>query len=292
MGMHRIGEGTMGYRLLASLMLLAVAFAAHAGGQGPKAVRENIEASMLVTGTIHVDEAGKVTGYAIDRSDEVPAEVRRLLEQAVPQWVFEPVLHQGAPAAVETSMRGRVAANKGDGGSVVLRVVAANFGDFAPGEFPSSDEPRPPGYPREALRQGVAGTVFLLAKIGRDGRVEDVIAEQVNLRYVAGENAMERWRRLLAKVSMSAAKRWRFKIPTTGDAVDDAFWSVRIPVDFDLGDSGSPPYGAWRSYIPGPRTTAWWVEGDTASGADAYLAGGIYPVGMGPKLLTPLGGKG
>ena len=74
------------------------------------------------------------------------------------------------------------------------------------------------------------------------------------------------------------------------DDVDTSlgYWSVRVPVDYTIDDFELPGYGEWDSYIPGPQQTAWWVEEDAASGGDSYVSGGVYPVGSGLKLLTPL----
>ena len=70
------------------------------------------------------------------------------------------------------------------------------------------------------------------------------------------------------------------------------YWSVRVPVDFSINDFEVPGPREWDSYIPGPRKTAWWVEDDAKHGGDSYVSGGVYPVGGGLKLLTPLQGNG
>ena len=39
---------------------------------GPRGVRETAEASMLVTGTVDIEPDGRVSGYRLDRVDELP----------------------------------------------------------------------------------------------------------------------------------------------------------------------------------------------------------------------------
>lgn len=66
---------------------------------------------MLINGPIDVDEAGKVTANAVERSENVPSEVHQLLTQAIPRWLFEPLLVEGtrppcAPRYVPTPLGG------------------------------------------------------------------------------------------------------------------------------------------------------------------------------------------
>ena len=137
------------------------------------------------------------------------------------------------------------------------------------------------------------GTVMLLVKVGRDGRVADVIAEQTNLTVIGTARAMNQLRDILAKASVRNAKRWTFTPPTTGEAKDRDFWTVRVPVRYAFEDSRER-YGRWSAYIPGPRQRAPWKTGEDAlvAGTDLLPEGGVYMVGRaqeGPRLLTPLG---
>ena len=85
-----------------------------------------------------------------------------------------------------------------------------------------------------AERNDISG---LLAFIGREGdrreRLQDVVAEQVNLRVVTTENMMGKLRDMFADASISAARKWEFTPPARGDDVDAEYWSVRVPVDFN-----------------------------------------------------------
>src|SRR3546814_16453233 len=70
-------------------MLLAVAAVAVAV---PKDVREQTEASMLLTGKISINADGRVAGYEILPADQVPDYVLSKLHEWVPAWRFPPVL--------------------------------------------------------------------------------------------------------------------------------------------------------------------------------------------------------
>ena len=49
---------------------------------GPRGVRETAEASMLVTGTVDIEPDGRVSGYRLDRVDELPPAVVDLVTKA------------------------------------------------------------------------------------------------------------------------------------------------------------------------------------------------------------------
>lgn len=275
---------------MACVLLLAGVFAGSAVA-GIADVRKTIEASMLVTGTIEVDAEGKVAGFELDHRDRIPAHARQLVEQAVPAWRFEPTRVDGKAAWVRTPMHLRLVASRVDGGkdAVALRIASASFG--APEAF-APERNHPPTYPREALMRGVGGSVYLVLKLDPEGRVMDVATEQVNLRYLGNEREMDRMRGLLARAAERAARRWSLVPPSAGLDAGESSWSARVPVDFTINDDRSPTDGSWTPYIPGPRHQVPWLEGADAGSNDAYLAGGVYPVGQGLKLLTSLEAEG
>lgn len=278
-------------KLLQFAVLSLCAFAAVAAG--PREVRKQIETSMLVTGTIDIAPDGSVDGYRLDQPDELSEFVVELIDKAVPGWRFEPVLVDGKVVKARSKMGLRIVATRLGDDRYQIEIRSAGFGDYAGfgksgGRTVSSLELDTPSYPWMALDSGVSGTVYLVLRIGRDGSVEDVIAEQTNLTVVGNERQMRMGREMLEKAALAAARDWTFRPPTAGDAVDDPFWSVRVPVDFVLDDERNAKYGAWQAYIPGPRQTAPWLE-DEGSAPDALVAGGVYQVGEGPRLLTALG---
>src|SRR3546814_20895605 len=96
---------------------------------------------------------------------------------------------------------------------------------------------------------------------------------------------MAKMREYLGTAAADAAWKWTFHPPTTGEDVDEDYWAVRVPVDFQLYDDKAPGYGKWQAYLPGPRGTALWARDDAEP--DAICAGGIHPVGS--SLKVPIG---
>jgi hypothetical protein len=254
-----------------------------------QAVRDSVEMSMLVTGSVDIDADGHVIGHTLDQPDKLPLVVRKLIDEVVPQWRFEPVKLGPGTNRGRARMGLRVIAKKTAPDSYSLRIGGASFGaeGGVEGKTITSRSMRPPQYPQGAARARVSGTVYLILKIGREGAVEDAFAEQVNLTVLGNERQMTQGRKLLSDASTLAARRWRFNVPTQGDLADDPAWFVRVPVAFMFPGTAKSGYGEWLAYVPGPRNQApWRTEQDAA--ADALIAGEVYPVGSGPKLLTPL----
>lgn len=274
---------------------IGIAFAAFAGvalASGPAGVRKQTEASMLVTGTVDIEPDGRVGGYRLDQAEKVPQAATGMLDKVVTAWKFQPITIDGKAVKARAQMSLRIVARPLGEDRYAVRVASANFGeDGNPGEFVSSKDLKPPRYPEVAALSGVRGTVYVVVRIGRDGRVEDAIAEQVNLKVVDSEAGMTRWRSSLAKSAVLGARQWTFTPPTQGEEAGKPFWLARVPVDFLLHDEKPVQYGQWEAYIPGPRqSTPWLGAMDASLGADAVAAGGMHPIGAGPKLLTPLDG--
>lgn len=284
----------MTIRAMLSIALLCIALAPDARAAGERAVPV-IEASMLVKGRIHVDPQGNVERFELDGREALPESVVGLLDRAIPAWRFEPTVHDGVPAHVDTSMRVRVAANMQADESILLRIAGASFGDPVRLEDLSdaaraSRRRHVPYYPHDALRTGAMATVHVLVKVGHDGKVQDAMAEQVNLRFRGTERTMDSYRKAFATSALRAAKRWTLDVPA--DVGPDETWVARIPVDYTINNFRMPGYGEWDRYVPGPRQVAPWSEEAPGTTGDTYASGGIYPVGGGLKLLTPLQASG
>jgi TonB family protein len=277
------------WRVWMTFALLALTGLALA--RAPEAVRKQVEASMLLSGSIDIAPDGSVGGYSIDKQDVVPDYVRAYLAREVPGWKFEPVVMDGRPVRARTPMSLRLVATPAEGGNFRVSMAGVNFGesrDDATDQV-TRDRIRPPEYPAEAARVGGKGTVYLVLKLGHDGKVEDSVVEQVNLTAIGDERQMQRLRKSLGDASLKAARFWTFHPPTTGDGAGAGSWSVRVPVRFFLADDREGAYGTWQAYLPGPRQRASWVDEKDSTGSPDALAGdGVYPVGGGVKLLTPL----
>ncbi|MCD9095497.1 energy transducer TonB [Luteimonas fraxinea] len=279
---------------------LAVAFLGSASpaadAQTARQAREELEASMLVTGYVDIGLDGQVTDLEIDEVESLPPYVIALMERAAPTLRFEPVLVDGVPALARAKMSARlVAASSGKGG-VEMRIASAHFGERDLKNDSSVIRllrRSPPRYPEDAVRMGGQGTVYLLVKVGRDGKTQDAHAEQVNLTAFGTAQQMERVRALLTEAAVDQARRrWTWTPPSTGASADHDYWVVRVPVDFFLGNSREPRYGQWASYHPGEMSHPAWAA-PTAPGfrPDAIASGGAAtPETSRFKLMTPFEG--
>jgi len=283
-----------GWNAALGIALLLASSAAFAGSAA--AVRRQIESSMLLTGEIQVDAEGRVTGHSLDDAGKVPPGVVSLIDKAVPSWTFEPMRFDGKPVRVSTDMSIRVVARKLEQGDYEVAIRSAAFGGRSrdPKESIQAVSMPAPDYPLNAWRAGVVGTVYLLVRAGRDGKVIDAIAEQTNLRVAVDEHAMARWRRVLEDVSTRQAQQWKFTPPTQGEDANRDFWVARVPVVFNLDrPHDAPTYGHWETYVPGPRQRdPWDTDGDEGIGfsPDTLAPGRAYLTGSGLKLLTALSG--
>jgi hypothetical protein len=263
---------------------LAVSGAGSALAQTRADVRKQIETSLVAEGTIDITADGLVLDHALKRPDELPKSVVEMIARTVRQWRFEPVVLNPGTTRARAPMSIRLVAKKLDDGRFSVELRGAQFGTHAPAESVKSVKLTPPQYPEDAVYAGVGGTVYVVLRVGRDGRVEDLVAEQVNLRAIARERDMEDWRKTLARAALAAARKWTFDPPKQGDDVDAEYWVVRVPVDFVAPGQSAPAEHEWHAYVPGPRAVIPWAA--DSSPADALAAGSVQPIGRGLRLMT------
>lgn len=262
----------------------------------PSEIRKQIESSMVVRGAIETNADGSVGSLAIDKPEKLPTGVVDFVQKRVSAWKFEPVLVDGEPVRARSQMSVRVVARMIDKDSYSITIRSAYFDGESPkeGEALSSKKRTPPSYPKSVAMSGASGTVYVVLKVGRDGRVVDAIVEQVNMKTLGAEKAMNSWRSALADAALKAARNWTYVPPVRGPLVDREFWSTRVPIDFRIDDTMQTAYGKWEAYIPGPRQTIPWSRNEERPGfsPDLLAEGGVYMQGLnaGPKLLTPLDG--
>lgn len=278
------------------LIALAVLVAMPAMGQSEEQMLRQAELSMVVTGHVDIAPDGSVSSHGIRRRDQLPDYVVAMVDEAAATWRFEPIEEDGVPVKARARMSLRLVGQAIDGGDeFAIRIANGSFGGHD-----RSDTGRvvglrvtPPRYPDEMLRQGSEGTVYLLLKIGRNGRVQDLAVERVNLGNFAGEREMEQRRRIFATSAERAARRWVYRTPSTGPYVDRDSWVVRVPVVYELARAGrqSQDESVWSVYIPGPtqQVPEW---GKRSGGSDAALAGVVQMVDSERTLLSPLQGPG
>jgi TonB family protein len=279
-------------RHLFSALLLLAAAPTFAGNIDK--VRNQVVNRLAVSGTIEIDAQGKVLRYEIAHPEAYTQGVRDLLARDIQHWTFAPVLIDGVARPVRADMYLRLQAKPLGGDKYQVDIASAAFGrerEKPPGTAVSTSTMDPPRYPSAANRAGVGAQTVVVVRIGRSGKVEDAVIEQTNLRVVADEKTMARWRDMFEDEALDAAKRWTFKPPTAGDGAGAPFWSLRIPVVYTPW-TASPTAGPgqWESYVPGPRhRVPWDTDEKTAeTGIDALPGGGVFPLHQDVHLLTPL----
>src|SRR5688572_28874748 len=109
------------------LALLLMSFVAFAAG-GISEVRKQVEASMLVTGTVVVDSEGTLKTLALDHEEKLPAGVVKLIRDQSSQWRFEPATIDGKAVVAETDMSLRVIAKQVPNDEYEIRIGGASFG--------------------------------------------------------------------------------------------------------------------------------------------------------------------
>jgi hypothetical protein len=281
---HRRSVAVRTWIVVILAVLLAGGGSGTAGAQSRAEVRRQVETSLVAEGTIDITADGLVLDHALKRPDELPKSVVEMIARTVRQWRFEPVVLNPGTTRARAPMSIRLVAKKLDDGRFTVELRGAQFGTHAPAETVKSVRLTPPRYPDAAAHAGVGGTVYVVLRVGRDGRVADLVAEQVNLRALARERDMEDWRKTLARAALGAARSWTFEPPKQGDDVDAEYWAVRIPVDFVAPGQRAPAEHEWHAYVPGPRAAIPWAT--DSSSADALAAGSVHPIGRGLRLMT------
>lgn len=272
---------------LACVLLALVLAATSLAGEDSRA-----RVSMLVTGRLTVSAQGNVTGWSLDRPDKLPPQVKALLEQAVPDWRFKPVLQHGSPIAVHADMSLRVVARPDGSDRYALGIAAVSFTRADDKDRITSRRRPSPRYPAEAIRERVGGTVYAVAQIDERGHVTRTAAEQVNLFREGNPVQMRHWRELLADATFRALRTWTFTLPEDARARSRSSWAVRIPITYSLVQrkrKDSDDYGIWVAYYPGPHQDVDWLEShDSLSGdPDALPGSGIFLVDQdGLQLLN------
>jgi hypothetical protein len=257
------------------------------GTAGMESLRKQVVGSMRLTGTLAVGPGGAVAGHVIDHSEKVPPEVLRHVARYVPRWR---VVKSGAAGNKRFAVR-VMATPRGDG-NFALSLAGASISEKQdPAEMVVADGRwKRPDYPRSLGRIGVSGTVYVVMKVGRDGKVQDLVAEQVNLNLVGTPSEVARARADFAGHTAAAARQWKFRIPRTATYTDLPYLLVRVPVAYQLNGQGA--YAEWEYYVPGPRRVASWMQ-DDGMALGAGEAGAPQVLGMGPRIegtLEPTSG--
>lgn len=274
------------------LFVVALAlFASLAGAvEAASPLAKEIERSMLITGSVDIEPDGSVSSHRLDNREQLPSGVAAFVDKAIAGWRFEPILVEGQPVAAQTKMSVRLVAQPVES-SFRVSIRAVDFGNYDPETMPSYRSRRAPRYPQDALHAHVGGDVYAVARIARDGSVQEVVAEQVNLKTAVPADQRSYYEQMLAAETTRTIRRWKFNPPSGGDEADAPFWTVRIPISYMIsGTHRKARYGQWEAYLPGTYTPAPWRSADDGeTSGDALAAEGMYPLNSnGPRLLSPL----
>lgn len=228
-----------------------------------------VKASMLLTGWIDVLPDGSVRAYGLDPRVQVPDGVRRLVDKKVAGWKFR--FDRPVTAVQHEIMFLRITATPVDDRHDVIAISGASFidGSWNISDLPYYKGSLPAAYPQTARNAKVSGTAYLVLRINRQGKVEKVAAERVDLDVYGPENLMGQFRDLLAHAAIKGVESATFHVPSTGSHVGDPYWDVRLPVPFHLITDGVPPmdpHGVWSPYNPGPLQSVSWLTGDEQAG--------------------------
>ncbi|KRG71935.1 hypothetical protein ABB29_00215 [Pseudoxanthomonas dokdonensis] len=279
------------------LMMWVLCGSADASAAGKSDLIKQIEASILLTGTIDVDLLGEVKSYHLNSLDKVPQSVQGFLDKSIRAWKFDVTALPNAIVGPNTVLRNqmslRVVAKADDKNNYEVRIAGASFPPVLEEkeDIRADGKLKPPVYPGQMAMAGARATTYLLLKIGKDGQVQDVIAEQVNLRALANsEKQMQQWRELFARNAIAAARKWRFLMPADMDDSEMDYRVARVPIEFAMWGDDEDADG-WVSYVPGPRAENPWPEQHRHEGfsPDALASNGIYMQDQGGlRLLSEL----
>lgn len=252
---------------------------------------KDLESSTVVKGTIVLARDGTVQTAVVDDADKYGRPIADMVRKMALQWRFQPVLRDGQPVLAKASMHVRVVLKRMPDGNYSARVKGATFGDNDPNDTGTLHNAEgiqriAPKYPEAAIRARVQGTVYMALHVDRSGRVTEAVAEQVNLGNTGRDRVVQRYRDVLAKAALTAARQWTYAIPTTGKLAKQDSWTARVPVNFYLNEFGAPkPDRTWQTYVPGPYTPAPWVDRPDMDAADAIADGAVQTDGAGPTRL-------
>ncbi|MGN6227324.1 MAG: energy transducer TonB [Dyella sp.] len=271
--------------------LMFAALFALAGAAASASPSKSLETSAVVDGTIVLAKDGAVQLATVEHPEKYGQPIADLVRKAALTWHFDPVLRDGQPVVAKASMHVRVVLTKNAEGNFTARIKGATFGGNnadTPDDLYSENQKKiGPHYPPAAIKARVQGTVYLALHVDRDGHVTDAMAEQVNLENTGPDGLLQKYRELMANASLAAARRWTYRVPTTGQLAGQDSWTLHVPIVYTLNESGAAPVErVWRTYVPGPYTPAPWVDKPSMATADALADDGTYVDGAGPVLRT------
>lgn len=248
---------------------------------GLLAAQDRQELRLDVAGEIGIDRQGAVYDYNI--SSILTQELKAVVDKAVRQWTFEPVLRDGKPVYAKSGMRMTLAALPVANG-YQLRIENLRF--LGQRRTKKMDPPR---YPSDAMRAGVSAMVLVALRIAPDGEVLDAAPAQTRLLGPKGEKNDQRMAGSFEKVSIDAAKRWRFQPAdaAAGDAEGET--TLIVPIEYTL--QGMAFGEGWREGGSPAKPIPWLPSDKQHYDAAGLKQGESLAVGGSFKLKENVVGK-
>lgn len=240
----------------------------------------DIEYSIQLTGDIEVAPDGSVHAYTLDEG--LKPVVEKLVSANIESWKFQPILVDGRPVIARTRLRMMLKAVPAAEG------YALEVGNVWFGEPTRKSQLTPPRYPKAAAREGIGARVVLVLRLDAQGEVADLHVEQTSLSKEVGGKTGDRWRRMFEKATVASASEWKFDVSEIIDGAPAESSSVRVPVDFMMGDKRV----VWQGIVPGPVVPAPWVDQQPslATSPDDLGAGDMQPLDSRFRLQTQVVG--
>lgn len=185
-----------------------------------------------LSGVIEVSAEGIVESVELKARRLRPSLVKRI-EAAVREFRFEPMIVDGEPRSLRTSMNLKLEQFKGPHGPRVVLTPTA-FGQ------PRVNAPQVPTYPISQLRNRLGADVDLLVTVRNDGSVstaEPLRGRVYGLHRGSGENAHRGALNVFVSASRAAVQQWQFEyLPPVGSG---EVHRLIVPVAFRM--DGSRP---------------------------------------------------
>jgi hypothetical protein len=222
---------------------------------------------LIVSGDIQIGPDGHVTDCWL--KTEMSPTVSKIVDRTVRSWHFEPVKVDGRAVNAKTTMNIRLSATPAPNDSYSLRLESVHFGALTRASL------KPPEYPDDAARAGLGARVVLNLLIDENGKVIEAWPGQTSLTMRArDEHDAEVWRRRFERVSIDAAKSWRYNTSELVDGKRVAKRYAIAPIEFYPSRNLDHK---WTTYVPGPVHPAPWekhTDDSNSAQSFAQLANG------------------
>jgi hypothetical protein len=256
---------------------------------GPVFAEEPRLYSAYTTGELVVDAEGRVASVTLDHKD-LGAKVMAAFEEKIRAWRFEPVVTEGRAAEARARMHlGLLVRERTEDTAVTLEVRAVRFseppnpgkaaatGIDALGAQAAGLSMPPPIFPGSPRRADVGAVLWLLVKVGADGRVEKVGLQAAELMSL--ETITPKWQESHLQQFVDAAEKATRKWRLPGFAGRD----VRVPMTFPLpGDDRR----RWVPIVRMPVEVPAWVK--LCENDAIPFSGSVKPSSARFRLLSEL----